>query len=222
MAPDRHFDVSLKALKDQLNQMGTNVENALDAVTKALITRDTQLLKEVYKIEDSVNRSQIEVDETCVNLIALQQPLAADLRLIIATLKISTDLERIGDQTVNIAHNSERYLAAPELKPLHDLPRMFAETRDMVRLSLESFINQDISVAKEVLTRDDSVDALKAKIFRDVIEVMKQAPDKIDQGISLILIARNLERIGDHATNIAEDVIFAVSGKDIRHPQRRP
>ena len=222
MAPDRHFDVSLQALIQQLTQMGANVEDALDAVTQALITRNVELLKKVHITEDSINRAQIEVDETCVNLIALQQPLAVDLRLIIATLKISTDLERIGDQTVNIAHNSERYLAAPELKPLHDLPRMFAETKEMVRLALSSFIHQDAAVAKEVLTRDDSVDALKAKIFRDVIEIMKQIPEKIDQGISLILIARNLERIGDHATNIAEDVIFAVSGKDIRHPQKRP
>jgi phosphate transport system protein len=140
--------------------------------------------------------------------------------MIVAILKISTDLERMGDQAVNIAHNAEHYIDRPPLKPLVDLPKMFDEARFMVREAIDSFVRQDQSLARDVLKRDDRVDALKGKIFKDVLEHMKHKPDMVEQGLCLILIARNLERIGDHSTNIAEDVIFAVSGEDVRHASR--
>ena len=221
MDQKRHFDTALEGLKAQLMQMGQHVELAIDAATRTLLQRDLSLLKDVFANEKAVNVEQREVDEACMNLIALRQPMAADLRLIIAILRINTDLERMGDQAVNIGYNCEHYLKYPELKPLLDLPRMADEVKSMVKLSLEAFVKHDPILAREVLMKDDSVDHAKSKILRDVIELMKKMPEKMDAGISLIFIARNLERIGDHATNIAEDVIFAVSGEDIRHPRDR-
>lgn len=155
-----------------------------------------------------------------MKLLALQQPLAADLRLIIAIIKINTDLERMGDQAVNIAHNAERYLKEKPIKPLVDLPIMFSEVRFMVGEALDAFVKTDLALAKDVLTRDDQVDSLKHKIFKDVLEVIKVESQGIEAGLCLILIARNLERIGDHSTNIAEDVIFAITGEDVRHSGR--
>lgn len=213
----RHFEIALKELRKTLVAMGTLVEEAIEHATQALITGDASKVEKVFKIEKKVNEAHKAVDEFCLKLLALQQPMAADLRLIVAVIKMNTDLERMGDQAVNIARNSERYLKGAPLKPIVDLPVMAGETRFMVREAIDSFNKADESLSRDVLKRDDSVDDLKDKIFRDVIEHLKTRPEMIEQGLSLILIARNLERIGDYATNIAEDVIFAVSGKDIRH-----
>ena len=218
----RHIDVSLRELKEKLIGMAGNVERAIAAATDALQSRNLEKIQDVFEIEKKVNQAHIDVDDACVKLLALQQPLAADLRLIIAIIKINTDLERMGDQAVNIAHNTEHYIKAEPLKPLVDLPKMFEEVRFMVREAIDSFVKRDVVTARDVLVRDDNVDALKAKIFDDVVAAMRQDPSKIDQGLALILIARNLERIGDHATNIAEDVIYAISGTDIRHSPRDP
>jgi phosphate transport system protein len=217
---ERHFDASLRSLKEQLVTMAGLVEKAIEHATLALERRDRDQLTLVHETEKKINEAHKAVDEACVKLLALQQPLAADLRLIVATIKINTDLERMGDQAVNIAHNSARYIAAEPLKPLVDLPRMFTEARAMVRETLDSFVRTDADLARAVLRRDDIVDGLKNKIFRDVLEHLKTRPESIEQGLNLILIARNLERIGDHATNIAEDVIFAISGEDVRHSGR--
>lgn len=220
---ERHFDASLRELKEQLVNMAGLVERAIEAATEALQKRDRQKIALVHEIEARVNAAHIAVDNSCVRLLALQQPLAADLRLIVATIKINTDLERMGDQAVNIAHNTDRYIKGTPLKPLIDLPRMFDETRIMVRETIDSFVRTDAALARDVLRRDDLVDGLKNKIFRDVLEHIKatpEHPEHIEQGLNLILIARNLERIGDHATNIAEDVIFAITGEDVRHSAR--
>ncbi|MBI3554918.1 MAG: phosphate signaling complex protein PhoU [Deltaproteobacteria bacterium] len=217
---ERHFDASLRELKEQLVSMAGLVELAIEAATEALQKRDREKIALVHDIERRVNAAHIAVDNSCVKLLALQQPLAADLRLIVATIKINTDLERMGDQAVNIAHNTERYIQGEPLKPLIDLPRMFDEVRVMVRETLDSFVRTDAALAREVLRRDDIVDGLKNKIFRDVLDHVKARPEHIEQGLNLILVARNLERIGDHATNIAEDVIFAITGEDIRHSAR--
>ncbi len=217
---ERHFDASLRELKEQLVSMAGLVELAIEAATEALQKRDREKIALVHDIERRVNAAHIAVDNSCVKLLAMQQPLAADLRLIVATIKINTDLERMGDQAVNIAHNTERYIQGEPLKPLVDLPRMFEEARVMVRETLDSFVRTDAALAREVLRRDDIVDGLKNKIFRDVLDHIKAKPEHIEQGLNLILIARNLERIGDHATNIAEDVIFAITGEDIRHSAR--
>ena len=217
---ERHFDASLRDLKSQLISMAASVESAIDNATGALQARDASRFNIVYEAEKRINQSHISVDDSCIKLLALQQPLATDLRWIVSVIKINTDLERMGDQAVNIAHNSERYLKFDPLKPLVDLPLMSREVRWMVKAVLDSFVRRDLELAREVLRRDDQVDALKHKIFRDVLEAIKSAPEVLEAGLALILIARNLERIGDHATNIAEDVIFAITGEDVRHSVR--
>lgn len=218
---DRHFDAELTKLKDLILSMGGSVEQAIEHATQALLLREPERLERVFTLEDQVNKSHITVDETCLNLLALQAPMAKDLRLIIAIMKINTDLERMGDQAVNIAHNAKRYLAEPPLKPLIDLPRMAEDVRAMVRDSLDSLVKRDQNLANDVLNRDDRVDAFKNQIFRELITYMIGDPRAIERALNLILIARNLERIGDHATNIAEDVIFAITGRDVRHGARQ-
>lgn len=213
----RSFDSALIDLRSQLLTMAGLVERAIECATDALKNSDLTRINEVFETEERINQSHIAVDEACVKLLALQQPLANDLRLIVAILKINTDLERMGDQAVNIADNSRRYLGAAPLKPLIDLPVMSEEVRFMVREAIDAFVKGDESLARDVLARDDRVDALKGKIFRDVLEHLKTNAAMVEQGLNLILIARNLERVGDHATNIAEDVIFAITGDDIRH-----
>jgi phosphate transport system protein len=217
---ERQFEAALRELKEQLVAMAGNVERAIDLAIQALQSRDPAKIQSVYAVEKTIDLAHIAVDGSCLKLLALQAPLAADLRLIIAIIKINTDLERMGDQAVNIAHNTERYLAEKPLKPLVDLPQMFNEVRWMVRETIDSFIKNDEPLAREVLQRDDRVDAFKNKIFRDVLDHLKTDPQGIEQGLNLILVARNLERIGDHATNIAEDVIFAITGEDVRHSAR--
>lgn len=213
----RHFEQDLQNLKDQILVMGGHVEQAVEAATRALMERKPLDLKKVHEIESLINREHMEVDEACVQLLARQSPLAADLRLVIAVLKISTDLERMGDQAVNIAHNAKEYLEGEPIKDLLDIPEMAKEVKVMVRDSLDAFVRRDGNLAQEVLKKDDKVDALKDKVFQDLIQYMAANSKNVEQALDLILIARNLERIGDHATNIAEDVIFAATGKDIRH-----
>jgi len=214
------LETSLRELKELLLGMAGNVERAIELATEALLEWNPSKIPLVYEAEKKINRAHVEIDDGCVKLLALHQPMAKDLRLIVASLKINTDLERMGDQAVNISHNAERYLKAAPLKPLVDLPHMSREVRLMVRDSIDAFVNRSEAAAREILVRDDKVDAFKNKIFRDVVDHLKQSPGDIEQGLNLILIARNLERIGDHATNIAEDVIFAISGEDIRHSPR--
>ena len=214
---ERQIDSEILKLKERILLMGGYVEKALEESTQALINREPERFKQVYQFEKTINRSHIEVDEASLKILATQSPLAADLRLIVAVIKINTDLERMGDQAVNIAENGVRYLSEPPLKPLIDLPQMAHEVRFMVRESLDAFVKQDLDRAADVLNRDDSVDELKRKIFSDLKVLMRENSANVDRAMTLILIARNLERLGDHATNIAEDVIFAATGRDIRH-----
>ncbi len=214
---ERHFETSLRDLKGQLLAMAGQVEKAIESAIEALQTGNIEKITLVDAIENKINQAHIAVDDACIKLLALQQPLAADLRLIVAILKINTDLERMGDQAVNIAHHAEQYIKGTPVKPLVDLPLMFQEARFMVREALDAFVKSSEPLARDVLKRDDIVDGLKDKISKDVLEHVKTNPILIEQGLILILIARNLERIGDHATNIAEDVIYAMSGEDIRH-----
>lgn len=213
----RHFDVELKNLKDQILAMGGHVELAVEAATQALMQRNPDGFKRVHELEARINREHMEVDEACLQLLARQSPLAADLRLVVAVLKISTDLERMGDQAVNIAYNAKDYLEVKPIKDLVDIPLMASEVRVMVRDALDAFVRHDQNLAREVLKRDDLVDSLKDKVFKDLLEFMAKNPSQVEPALDLILIARNLERVGDHATNIAEDVIFAATGDDIRH-----
>ena len=218
---DRHLDTELLNLKQKLLNMADLVENAIGLAIEGLLTGDSAKIAQVYEIEKKVNREHMANDEVCVRLIALNQPMATDLRFIVASIKINTDLERMGDQAVNIALNAERYIKGGPLAPLKDiteLREMCTEVRLMVRKVLDSFVSKNGTQALEVLLHDDQVDAFKNKIFHIISSVMKTGPQYVDQGLNLILIARNLEKIGDHASNIAEDVIYVASGKDVRHP----
>lgn len=214
---ERFFDQELRTLKQQILDMGVSVEETIELALKGLTQRDESYFAKVHDVEKRINRFHIEIDEACLRLLARQSPMASDLRLVLAIIKINTDLERMGDQSVNIAHNGKHYIGEPPLKPLVDLPKMAEDVRTMVRMSLDAFFRGDVELARKVVLLDDGVDDFKNKIFRDLAEIMKKDPTSVERSLNLILIARNLERLGDHATNIAEDVIFIASGEDIRH-----
>ena len=212
-----HFEEELQALKNRLLNMGALVEERVHQATFALIERRPDAIDRVIAGDQDVNDLQIEIDDRCLKLLALQQPMASDLRLITAAMKINADLERIGDQAVNIAENAQRILTHPPLKPLIDLPRMAEIAQRMTRDSLDAFVRRDPELARNILARDDEVDQLKDQVFRVLLTYMMADPATIERALGLILISRNLERIADHATNIAEDVIFVVEAKDVRH-----
>jgi len=214
---ERVFDEGLKELKEKLLYMSGIVEKMINFAIRGLIERNKDLAQEIIKYENEINMLHIEVDELCIKLIALHQPTAADLRLITAATRINSELERIGDQSINISENTTIYLTYPPLKPLIDIPRMAEIASQMVKDSLTSFIKKDERLARAVLERDDEVDELKDQILRELLTYMMSDPTTIQPALALILISRNLERIADHATNIGEDVIFMVLGKDIRH-----
>ncbi len=213
----RHFEDQLQELRGRLVQMGTLAESMIERAVKSLLERDAGRHPEVFRSEDQVNGLQIEVDERVINLIALQHPVAADLRLVVMCTKIAGELERIGDQAVNICQNTGELLRYPPLKPLIDIPLMAEIARRMVRESLDAFVRQDAALAQKVLNADDEVDAFKNQIFRELLTYMMADPGTIPRALALILISRNLERVGDHATNIAEEVIYAAQGRDVRH-----
>jgi phosphate transport system protein len=214
---ERHFETEMQALKNRLLSMGAMVEERVHQAVLALMERNAQAAETIIAGDAEVNELQIEVDDRCLKLLALQQPMASDLRLITAAMKINADLERIGDQAVNIAENSLKLMTAAPLKPIIDLPRMAEISEGMTRDSLDAFVRKDPALARSVLARDDEVDQLKDHIFRVLLTYMMADPGTIERALSLILVSRNLERIADHATNIAEDVIFVVEAKDVRH-----
>jgi phosphate transport system protein len=214
---ERHFEDELKGLKNRLLSMGALVEERVRQAVQALMERRAELAEQVIAGDAEVNDLQIEIDDRCLKLLALQQPMASDLRLITAAMKINADLERIGDQAVNIAENALRLMGQPPLKPLLDLPRMAGIAQQMTRDSLDAFVRRDSALARQVLERDDEVDQLKDQSFRVLLTYMMADPGTIERALALILVGRNLERIADHATNIAEDVIFLVEARDVRH-----
>jgi phosphate transport system protein len=214
---DRSIDGAMARLKDKLLLMGGYVEKAIEESTSGLVEARNERFARVHEVEKTINQLHKEVDEDCLNLLATHSPMARDLRTILAVVKINTDLERMGDQAVNIALNAVEYLRAEPIKPLVDIPRMADIARKMAREALDAFVRTDLKLAEDVLKCDDEVDGLKNQIFRELLTYMISDPKKIEQALSLILIARNLERVGDHATNIAEDVIFIGTGKDVRH-----
>jgi phosphate transport system protein len=197
--------------------MGAHVEKALEIASYALLHREQRSFQKVHEFEKKINLEQIELDYACLELLAKQGPVAKDLRFVISVIKINTDLERMGDQCVNIAHNGKDYLEFDPITPNDEIPMMVDKVRLMVRDALDAFVLEDVQKAKTVVTRDDEVDVLKNKVFQHLEKVMMGDAHKVRPALNLILIARNLERLGDHATNIAEDVIYAYTGKDIRH-----
>ncbi len=213
----RHFHEELEALKQTLLTMGGLVEDQIHRVMRALIEHDDALAQEVIDRDRRVNALDVEVDEKCVELLALHQPAAGDLRFITTAMKIVTDLERIGDQGVNIAQRAIELNREPQLKPYIDLPRMAEKAGQMVRESLDAFVNRDTELARRVCAEDEAVDALKEQVFRELLTFMMEDARTIPRAIRLILISRFLERVADHATNIAEMVIYMVEGKMVRH-----
>lgn len=211
------FLEELDTLKARLLEMGGLAEERVRAVIRALVERDAAGVEHVAAADKPINLLQIDIDDRGFHLLALYQPVAGDLRTIMAALKINTDLERVGDLAVNIAEASRRYLSHPPVKPLIDIPRMAGLAQEMLRDALDSFVRQDPALAQTVLTRDDTLDSLKTQVFRELLTYMLQDPSTIEPALDLVLISRHLERIGDHATNIAEEVIFMVSARDVRH-----
>jgi phosphate transport system protein len=197
--------------------MGDIAGTMIDLAISLLKKKKENLLGDIYQKEKEVNKLHIEIDEMCLRIIALRQPIAIDLRFIMAAVKINSDLERIGDQAINIAENSSKLHEISDLKSMPDLDNMANISQKMLQDSLKAFINRDVELARAVVLTDDKVDDLKSKIFNDLKILMKNDPSTVLSSLDFILISRNLERTADHATNIAEDVIFMVLGKDIRH-----
>ena len=213
----RHFHDELDALKQTLLAMGGLVEDQIRRSMRALLERDDVIAQEVIDRDRQVNTYDVEVDEQCVNLLALHQPAAGDLRFITTAMKIVTDLERIGDQAVNIAQRALELNREPQLKPYIDLPRMADKAQRMVKESLDAFVAGDTALARQVCAADAEVDALKEQIFRELLTYMMEDPRTVSRAIRVILISRFMERVADHATNIAEMVIYLVEGKMVRH-----
>jgi phosphate transport system protein len=213
----RHFHEELDALKQTVLAMGGLVEDQIRRVMRALVERDDEQAKDVIARDREVNAYENEIDEKCVELLALHQPAAVDLRFLTTAMKIVTDLERIGDQAVNIAQRALELNSEPQLKPYIDLPRMAEKAQAMVKESLDAFVARDTALARRVRGEDEAVDALNHQIFRELLTFMMSDPSTIPRAIRLILIARFLERVADHATNIAEMVIYLVESRMVRH-----
>jgi phosphate transport system protein len=197
--------------------MGGLAEDRLQSAVRGLVGRDMAVIERVLTGDQAINALHMEVDDRCFKLLALHQPMAVDLRVIVAAVKINTDLERVGDLAVNIAEAARRYLGHPPVKELIDIPRMAVIAQRMLRDALDAFVRKDTALARDVLDRDDELDSLKTQVFRELLTHMLGNQATIEPSLDLILVSRHLERTGDHATNIAEDVIFMVSARDVRH-----
>jgi len=212
-----HFQEELEALQSRLLEMGGLAEERVRACIEALESRDLGVVAQVMGGDEPINQLHIEIDNRCFRLLALYQPMATDLRAIVSAVKINTDLERVGDLAVNIAEAAQRYTTHPPVKKLIDIPTMGTIAQTMLRDALDAYVRRDTALAHAVLNADDQLDALKTQVFRDLLTYMIKDPVTVEPALDLILISRHLERIGDHATNIAEDVIFMVSAQDVRH-----
>jgi phosphate transport system protein len=214
---ETHFEKELETLKSDLLRMASLVEEAVRNAVQSLVKRDSELVQKTLEGEDRINKLEIEIEEECLKLIALRQPMAADLRFITAAMKIITDLERMGDQAVNIAERAISLNEEPQLKPYIDIPKMAEIAQSMVKDVLDAFVNRDSKLARSVCERDDLIDGLNNQVFRELLTYMLSDPNTITRSVHLIIVSRCLERIADHATNIAEDVIFMVDALVIKH-----
>ncbi|MGO8819018.1 MAG: phosphate signaling complex protein PhoU [Terriglobia bacterium] len=213
----RHFVEELDYLRSRLLEMSALVEDSVFRSILCLTDKEPQQAQRVLQNESEINRMEIEIDDLATRLLALQQPMATDLRLLTSAIKINNDLERMGDLAVNIVERSLSLINEPLMKPLIDIPAMASRVQSMIRKSLDSFVKRDPELARTVLISDDAVDELRDAIYEEVISYMERDPKTVRQGINLIFVARNLERLADHATNIAEDVLFLIQGVDVRH-----
>jgi phosphate transport system protein len=214
---ERHFERDLEELKERLLWMGSLAERSVHQAVQSVLDAEERFALAVLNEENVINELQIEIDDRVVQLLALQQLMAADLRFVLAIARINNELERIADQAVNIAQSAQRILRHPRVKPYVDLPRMGELAEKMMRDSLDSLVRRDVDLARSVLARDDQVDQLRDQIFRELLTYMMGDSSVVYPAFELILVAKNLERVADHATNIAEDVIYMVAGSDVRH-----
>ncbi len=217
MTTETQFQKELQELKENLLKMATLVEGTIHDAVQSLVKRDSDLANQIFQREKQINEMELVIDEMCLKLLALRQPLAVDLRFITSAMKIITDLERMGDQAVNIAERAISLNQEPQLKPYIDLPRMAEIAQSMVKDVLDAFVNHDVPLARSVCERDDLVDGLNDQVVRELLTYMMSDPKTITRAVHLMIVARCLERIADHATNIAEDVIFMVAAKVIKH-----
>jgi len=215
----RYFHEQLQDVLKQITIMGSLTESMIGLAMRVLVERDESLVDEIYRKEDEVNALQVSIDDTAIGLIATQQPVGKDVRFLFMTSKIVTDLERIADQAKNICQNAQFVLAQPPLKPMVDLPIMAEIAQKMVRDALTAVIDRDVALAERIMQEESKVDAFRDQVFRTLLTYMMADPGTIQRALSLILISRNIERIGDHATNIAEEAIYIVQGRDIRHTE---
>jgi len=213
----RHFERELDQLKAKLLEMSALVESAVYRSVQGVVEKNQELAEQVLKNEARINQLEIEIDDQAISLLALQAPLAADLRLVTAAIKINNDLERMGDLSVSIAQSALALIREPVIRPLIDIPHIAGLAQGMVRKALDAFVNRDPELARSVLASDDAVDNMRTASYHELISFMENNPQQISQALYLLSVVRNLERIADHATNIAEDVLFLVKAIDVRH-----
>ncbi|MES3036916.1 MAG: phosphate signaling complex protein PhoU [Bdellovibrionota bacterium] len=214
---ERSIDIQTEEIKKRILVMGGFVEQALTVVTAGLLKNDPSKLDLIFDLENRINAEHVALDGLCLTCLAKQSPVAKDLRLIMSIIKINTDLERMGDQCMNIAYTAREYLRGSSLPQAQLIEQMAILAQKMVRGSLDSFVKGDVEMAQMIMTMDDQLDVLKNEVFEILTAHMKVSSQDVEAALDLILIARNLERLGDHATNIAEDVIFVCTGRDVRH-----
>ncbi len=214
---ERRTDQELEALKQELVRMAALAETAIGKAVQALVLRDVEMAEDVIRADETINRMELSIDERCLRMLALYQPEAGDLRFVAMSLKINNDLERIGDQAVNIAERSIELFKEPTLKPFIDIPCMAELVQAMLKHSVDAFVHRDPVLARSVCRRDDAVDSFDDQIFRELLTYMLQDQRAITRAVHLILVSRSLERVADHATNIAENVIYLVEGRHIKH-----
>lgn len=216
------YEEELRGLRATLLKMGGLVERQIAESIDALVNRDTALAKQIIARDEEVNRMDIETDETCIRLLALHQPAGSDLRFITTGLKITTDLERIGDNAVNISERVVELNEEPQIKPYIDIPRMASIAQSMVKDSIDAFMRMDTDLSDQVLARDDEVDGLNRQVYRELLSYMAEDPKLIGRATRILFISKYLERVADHACNIAEMVTFMVKGKMIKHMDKNP
>ena len=214
---ERHFERELDELKELLLRMGGRAEAIVLKSVDALRRRDATMAREVFEDDKAIDRLELDLDDRCLRLLALQQPMARDLRFITGALKITNDLERVGDHAVNIAGSALRLAELPLLKPLVDIPRMAGLAGGMLHEALDAFVRRDAETARRICMRDDEVDNLNRQLFRELVSYMIEDPTTITRAMELILVARNLERVADLATNLAEEVVFIAEARVIKH-----
>ena len=213
----RHFEQELERLKAKLLEMSALVESAVYRSVQGVVEKNEELAQQVLKNEGRINQLEIEIDDLAISLLALQAPLAADLRLVTAAIKINNDLERMGDLSVSIAQSALALMREPLIRPLIDIPHIAGLAQSMVRKALDAFVDRDAELARSVLASDDAVDNMRTASYHELMSFMESNPKHIPQALYLLSVVRNLERIADHATNVAEDVLFLIKGIDVRH-----